>query len=299
MRPGRPSAVNLRLRAELLARARRFVQCGKRLRRAADPDTIHDARVAARRFREALGLLHAPARPLHGMARMTHRALRALRRARDTDVALAWFSGLRPRGAAERAAIVDMLRRLRLRRARCRVQVRAAAKRWPREPGHAFKPAIASRNFGTALGVARHQVALRLAEATARRAHLAGPADLDGLHAFRIAVKHLRYAAEMLDAARGRKFSRRVGRLRRLQDALGALNDLRTFRERAQKRTRKLAKFASPSRLGEGYPALVKRIEARLGRALQAAMPLVCASGRAGGWRDFREAEVSSRRGRR
>lgn len=299
MAKGRPSAASLRLQAELLARARRFARCGKRLRRAATPGAVHDARVATRRFHEALGLLRARARTLRDLARIARRARHALRQTRDTDVALAWFSRLRPRGAAERKAVADLLERLRLRRAHCRRHVTAAAGRWPRKPARAFKLAIAPQHLGASLEIARRQVALRLGEAIAEGRRVAVLTDLDAFHAFRIAVKRLRYASEMLDAARGARNSRRVSRLQKLQDTLGRLNDLRTFRKRAFKRARRLAKSTSPCHLGEGYAALVRRIDSDLGRSLRAAIPLVRATLSDGGWRDFREGGISSRRERR
>jgi len=50
--------------------------------------------------------------------------------------------------------------------------------------------------------------------------------DAPGRHALRIAVKRLRYSAEAFASLHGRRAGRCVGRLARLQDALGAANDV-------------------------------------------------------------------------
>ncbi len=225
----------------------------------ADPEFVHQARVALRRMRS---LLHTHAMLLNHRA-STHaldRALRALAitlgEARDWDVFCTSTLALLAQPApgtgrdAVRAAIVPMLRPL------------AHAQR---EAAHdAVWHAVIAREFGTAM-LKLEAYAMRLREhpgpdcahaaravleaqhaKTVARAHKLATEDERGMHRLRIEVKRLRYAfdlyAPLFDAAAAHDY---IGALVALQERLGKLNDIAV----ALRLLARLGKTASPERL--------------------------------------------------
>lgn len=98
------------------ARASRLLTRVDELHERGDPDSVHDARVAARRMRAALELFRPcfPPPKLRRALRETRRTAGRLGEQRDTDVAAAWVeSVLASCGAAERPGVNAFLRELR------------------------------------------------------------------------------------------------------------------------------------------------------------------------------------------
>jgi len=198
----------------------------------ADPEDLHDLRVAVRRMRAALRLFER-ALPTAGAAlELAHAGLKAtgatLGRARDLDVQVGrieeWVRstshGADP--AAKRA--VDLL-------AHDRAVARQAMRRHLKggvferrlaaveAAAEAARAAPARRTPRRLLRRPSKQVLLAVARA---RANVADPTVF---HALRIDVKRLRYALEFLEPSLPSSPRRLLGQLRSAQDALGALQD--------------------------------------------------------------------------
>lgn len=198
-----------------------------------DPEFIHQMRVALRRLRSALRLFE-PVLPAAVPAEVTahmDRLDRALGLARDADVLHS--DVLAPVRAAfpEDARIAELC---------------AAAQRDRAEKRAAAAAALAAREhalFILSFGALLHAPAAgetggTLAEFAARRigrlhrkvrklARAARGLDASALHRLRVAAKRLRYAIEFMAPLYRAKDSRRaLAALARLQDTLGALNDL-------------------------------------------------------------------------
>jgi CHAD domain-containing protein len=220
------------VRATLVDAFGALVQHTAELRRGSmDPEVIHDARVAARRFRShAVSLssvldVDAIASELDELGRLA----RALGTVRDLDVLLDDLraeagelpEALRPAVASILAgfadgrtvAMAELLRRLQSPDdVRLLVSLGSIAAAPPlREPEHDPEPAVVMTSVWKALS------------RRARRATSA-PTD-DALHALRIRAKRARYAAEALEPFVGRRAARFARAAARLQDVLGRHQD--------------------------------------------------------------------------
>lgn len=206
-----------------------------------DPEFIHQARVALRRLRSAFSLFRPvmPREPVADLLAALRTEAASLGEARDWDV---FCTETVPPMHAALAAAPGVPRLLELAAAR-RAQARAAARE--RMAGSAYTAlllelgqALATRPWRAALdeaGRAREALALPefaalLLARQARRTHRAGrdlaKLDTAALHALRIEVKKLRYAAEFLQ----RLFRRAavhdyIAATSELQEILGGLND--------------------------------------------------------------------------
>lgn len=199
----------------------------------ADPEFIHQMRVALRRLRSALRTFrrHLP----EGFAPAVVPPLRALSRtlgvARDWDVLAADIVGPARAAFADDARLADLAKAVEQARRRAHLDVQAAL----------AAPAYAQSllDFGARLhGAAETGEAGTLAAFAARRldrlhrkalalAEAAGDGDPARLHALRIGVKRLRYAIEFFAPLYPERATRRaLAVLTALQDSLGALNDL-------------------------------------------------------------------------
>ena len=198
---------------------------------AGDMRSVHQARVATRRLREALPVLrtslndHALGRAERQVRKMT----RALGPVRELDVALAHLDEL----AAHNLVSARALSRLRQTIARERFARR-------RELLDAITPGKMERlrqRLGrageagdeappaAALDEAHAQVVRRAERLAAAVEHAGGLYLPDRLHAVRIAAKKLRYALEIERELRKSKSTSRVTQLKRLQDLLGRMHD--------------------------------------------------------------------------
>jgi CHAD domain-containing protein len=200
----------------------------------ADPEAIHDFRVALRRLRTAL----RPARRVFGKRRLQEIAAELRRFAqatgalRDEEV-LRETLGELPLAAGPAAALRLWLGR-RARQERARRRAVAALLRAPDGPD--------GPSLGSALSHLERRIGrprrgdLPLAElgrAAAQEAHagvlaLAGSGTADGaaMHALRIAFKRLRYTAELLAPALGEGAAAVAKASAKMQKRLGELHDV-------------------------------------------------------------------------
>lgn len=249
-----PAEACARVLAECLAHYRRNEAA---LLRQADPEAVHQARVALRRLRTAR-MVFAPL--LAGKAaRRLDRGLRDLARAygevRDIDVLLAATSEPAAHAAlaAERAeawhALARRLGAVATRRLVLGIARWATAGDWRDAPADPVPAALALEDFAAAA------LDKRLKRVRRHGRHLARLPEA-ARHQLRKDAKKLRYAAEFFSALwpRGAPAKRRrrfMEALEKLQDALGQLNDIAVEREH----------------LGTGAPDRSARAERLLERA--------------------------------
>jgi CHAD domain-containing protein len=239
-----PSLWELRRRA--LARAR------KRWR-AAEPEGLHDFRVALRRVAA------------------TARALGRRKVERQADEIVSQLSSDR-QGEVDRV-LLARIRTLDLLSAEAATALEI---RWSRPQSPARRPdrvaetkrfrsltrklrALASRASADALP----RLLRERRQAETRLANLPAKADDRGLHRYRLRVKRARYLAEDLVACGQAEFAPAVERERAAQDALGRWNDLRLFLERVD-RERRRAERRGTVRLASELADLARALEAPL-----------------------------------
>lgn len=208
---------------------------------AGDETSVHQARVASRRLREALPVLGARAdeHALGRVQRKVRRITRALGPVRELDVTLSLLAELEGKGAAPqraisrvRAAVVEerqkrraeMLTELtpsRLNKLRKRLVQVATPEAHPVVPRNARTESIA-------------QSVLRARNLKAAIDRAGGIYLADRLHRVRIEAKKLRYALEIQrELTRARSMSG-LARLKTQQDLLGRMHDLEILIDRAR-----------------------------------------------------------------
>ena len=207
----------------------------------ADPEGVHQARVAIRRLRTALTLF----RPAIGCATVTDlrdrlgTLARALGPARDWDVFLAGTLGEIVAAFPGEAAIASLVRAAEAARGAAYTQVRATlaapafrlltldlAAAVAAPPWRAGDDAEAARlraapleDFAAAALGRRYKRLMRAGESFAQL-------DIPALHGLRIQAKRMRYAGELFGGLYGAKKARRFQKaVAAVQDALGHLND--------------------------------------------------------------------------
>ncbi len=208
---------------------------------AGDASSVHQARVASRRLREALPVLGARAddEQLDRVQKRVRRITRALGPVRELDVTLLLLAELEGRGAAPARAIervrsavveerlqrrremLDEIKPSRLDKLRRRL-VRVAA---PEERPHITRNARAE----AAAQSAQRARNLRAAIERAGGIYLA-----ERLHRVRIEAKKLRYALEIQrELAKSRAIAG-LSRLKTQQDLLGRMHDLEILIDKAR-----------------------------------------------------------------
>jgi CHAD domain-containing protein len=233
--------------------------------RKGDVHSVHQARVATRRIREALPLI-ARGRSGKSLVKSVRRLTRALGPVRELDVALLNLDQMRASGDVPDAAIArlrqlvteerqrvgaEMLRRIqqynlpKLQKKAVEAARRGPATRGPRDPGRAA--AAMAR-------AARRADGLRAAIDNAAGIYLP-----DRLHQVRIAVKKLRYALELARDLSGSRAIARIRTLKRVQELLGRMHDL----EMLIARTRAIqSRAGAPNlKLSGDLDRLVRRLE--------------------------------------
>lgn len=224
-----PAELLIRQRLQALTRTLPGVQRG-------DVPSIHQARVATRRLREALPLVASG-----GRGRKLERPVRAITRAlgpvRELDVALLNLDELDEAGDMPRSAIVRLRQVIgqerRLLHASARSQLdridveklrkRAIAAAKKRRPAEATTGRIRDprRLVAAEERAAARALGLRVAIENAAGIYLP-----DRLHEVRIAVKKLRYAMELARELSGSRAMAALRDLKRAQDLLGRMHDL-------------------------------------------------------------------------
>ncbi len=202
-----------------------------RVRDAADPDALHDFRVAVRHLRAWLHSFNSVLAVRRKTRRRLQRLSRSTNRARDAEAALVWLEAAaqdiepRPRRAlaAVQAEIAEELGNAnRALAARANEGWAQAAKRLRRE----LEASDSNGNADAAFGVVWAQTLRQaLAEAAGRRRTAASTADGMDIHRYRISLKRVRYLLE--SAAETFPDARRVLRqVKYGQDRAGSINDL-------------------------------------------------------------------------
>ncbi|HWI18370.1 MAG TPA: CHAD domain-containing protein [Vicinamibacterales bacterium] len=208
---------------------------------AGDETSVHEARVASRRLREALPVLSSQAdwEAINRAGKRVRRITRALGPVRELDVTLSLLAELEGKGAAPKRAItrvrtaviedrqkrrMEMLEEMtpsRLEKLRKRL-VEVAA---PEARGQISRDALVEAQL-QASGRAKK---LKLAIERAGGMYLA-----DRLHRVRIEAKKLRYALEIQRELTRSKATSRLNTLKHQQDLLGRVHDLEILIERAR-----------------------------------------------------------------
>jgi CHAD domain-containing protein len=208
---------------------------------AGDETSVHQARVASRRLRQALPLLgvRADAHALDRAGRRVRRITRALGPVRELDVTLLLLAELEKKGAAPARAI-----------ARVRAAVTKERQERRREMLDVIKPSKLNKlrkrlvqvaapekrqvSKGNALAEANAQAATRAAQLKTAIEH-AGPIYLaDRLHRVRVAAKKLRYALEIQRELTGSRSTAYLNRAKVQQDLLGRMHDFEILIDRAR-----------------------------------------------------------------
>jgi CHAD domain-containing protein len=285
--------------------------------RAGDVTSVHQARVATRRLREALPLITRGS-SLRKHTRRVRRLTRALGPVRELDVALSTldeFDGTPQRtapsrsglqGAVPRAGVVSLQQAIRQERTRMQVDMRrtidrtrlaklteklvaAARKRDKEGPGPRTvdpKQLAAARNRA-----ARRAERLRIKIENAAAIYLA-----DRLHEVRIAAKKLRYSLEIVrDLSRSRATAR-ILTLKRAQDLLGRIHDLEVLIART--RAIQGSSNAPTLRVSADMDLLVRRLETECrrlhGRYIAMRAPLLTICDHVSGVRTSRRGEPAA-----
>ena len=228
------SVVLLRQRLVSLLKAMPAVQAG-------DHISVHPARVASRRLRQALPLLgvRADADALDRAQKRVRRITRALGPVRELDVTLLLLQELAQRSAAPERAIE-----------RVRAAVTDERQKRRREMLDAIKPSKLDKlrkrlvevaaprqrpaSTGSALAEANGQVVRRAGELREAIDHAGGIYLADRLHRVRIAAKKLRYALEIQRELTKSRSTTLINRLKTQQDLLGRIHDLEILIDRAR-----------------------------------------------------------------
>jgi CHAD domain-containing protein len=232
---------------------------------AGDMRSVHQARVATRRLREALPVLRVSVDgdELTRVRRQVRRMTRALGPVRELDVALAHLDEL----AGQRILSPGALTRVRQTIARERLERR-------REMLAAITPGKIEklrRRLGfvgrgpkpleTAATIteAEHQVVRRAANLRAAMERAGSLYLPDRLHAIRVAAKKLRYAMEVERELKRSRVTARITQLKRLQDLLGLMHDYEILIDRTRQMQAEIA--GSDRRLSGELDALIRTLE--------------------------------------
>jgi CHAD domain-containing protein len=226
-----PSELFIRQRLRAVTRSLPAAQRG-------NADSLHQARVASRRLREALPVVAKGTRG-RKLERTMRRLTRALGPVRELDVALmmldeleasASASGVPRRAITTLRHVIGEERRL-LHQDMCRrisevdldkLEARALAAARKKRPKHSRgRRAAPARLAAAEQRAGKRAVELRAAIDNASSIYLP-----DRLHEVRIAIKKLRYGMELTRELSGSRAAARIGALKDAQDLLGRMHDL-------------------------------------------------------------------------
>jgi CHAD domain-containing protein len=268
------TSVSELLIAQRLRTLARFLTAAKH----GDVHSIHQARVASRRLREALPLV-VDGRSGRKLQRQARTLTRALGPVRELDVVLQSLDSMRTSTDVPKAGvaclevvIVDERRRLHaemvqrladwdLEKVRKRALAGARAHDAVTRDGMSPKRAARARRLAAAERIAtadRHSLrrAMRLRNAIDTAAGIYLP---DRLHELRIAVKKLRYSLEVARDLRASRAAASIRTLKRAQDLLGHIHDLEVLITRT--RAVQGSPDASDLKLSADLDQLVRRLE--------------------------------------
>jgi CHAD domain-containing protein len=236
--------------------------------RAGDVTSVHQARVATRRLREALPLV-VRGSSLRKRRRTVRRLTRSLGPVRELDVALLTLDEFAGTGEVPRAGVLSLHQTIRQERARMHADMRrsidrtrhdklsaklvAAAKKRDQEGGR--PGAIDPKQLAEArTRAARRAERLRITIENAAAIYLP-----DRLHEVRIATKKLRYAMEIVRDLTRSRATVQIATLKRAQDLLGRIHDLEVLIDRT--RALQGSPNAPTLRVSADMDLLVRRLE--------------------------------------
>jgi len=257
--------------------------------RAGEITSVHQARVATRRLREALPLITRGS-ALRKHRRRVRRLTRALGPVRELDVALLTLDEFAGTPEVPRAGVQALRQAIRQERTRMQVDLRRTIDR-TRLPKLSAKLAAAAEKRDKESPGPRSVDPKQLAAARDRAAHRAERLRIrienaaaiylpERLHEVRIAAKKLRYAMEIVrDLSRSRATAR-ILTLKRAQDLLGRIHDLEVLIART--RAIQGSSNAPTLRVSADMDLLVRRLETECRRlhgryiAMRAPLLTIC-----------------------
>ena len=208
---------------------------------AGDEVSVHQARVASRRLREALPVLgaRADADALDRAGRRVRRITRALGPVRELDVTLALLAELDAKGAAPRRAVARVRaavieERLKRRRAMLEEIKPSRLDKLRKRLVQVAAPESRTTPTRNALAEAATQAAQRARKLHAAIDRAGGIYLADRLHRVRIEAKKLRYALEIQRELTKSRSTARLNRLKHQQDVLGRIHDLEILLDHAR-----------------------------------------------------------------
>lgn len=208
---------------------------------AGDEISVHQARVASRRLREALPVLGATADSgaIDRAGKRVRRITRALGPVRELDVTLMLLAELEGKGAAPRRAIgrlrsAVIAERQKRRRAMLAEISPSRLEKLRKRLVRVAAPESRSEVPRNALAEAAQQASVRAKALKVAIERAGGIYLADRLHRVRIEAKKLRYALEIQRELSRSRSTARLNRLKHEQDLLGRVHDLEVLIERAR-----------------------------------------------------------------
>jgi CHAD domain-containing protein len=248
----------LRQRLETLIDAMPAAQAG-------DVRSVHQARVATRRLREALPVLRKSlnAAAIDRAGERVRRMTRALGPVRELDVSLLHLEEFANRGVASGRAIgrvrdAMVTKRLARRREMLSEITPGKVERLRRELAHVGSGPLVAGKPG-AIRDAEQRVERRAARLASAIDDARSLYSAERLHLVRIAAKKLRYAMEIERELKRSRITSRMRPLKALQEVLGHLHDLHVLGE--QVRIVQAGLGGNDRRLAEDLDGLVAAIE--------------------------------------
>jgi CHAD domain-containing protein len=232
---------------------------------AGDVRSVHQARVASRRLREALPVLRASVHQsrLGRVRRQVRRMTRALGPVRELDVALTHLEELANREIVSTRALSYVRQEIARERLERRRELLAAItpgkiEKLRQQLGHvATGPETPTP--AEAVEHAQQQVTRRAQKLAAAVHHAGGLYLPDRLHRVRVSAKKLRYAMEVNRELRRSRSTARIGQLKRLQDVLGLMHDFEMLIDHTRRVQALIA--ATDRALATELDALVRTLE--------------------------------------
>ena len=233
--------------------------------KAGDSTSLHQARVATRRLREALPIIGSGAKAAK-LARSVRRLTRALGPVRELDVELMILDELE-KSAEVPAAAIDRLRASIIdERLHLQADVRERLDDFDIDKLRKRAVSVARKHVddkrsreAQGAGPARERVARRARRLAAAIDNAAGLYLPDRLHEVRIAVKKVRYTLELTPRAGSKRTATQIRRLKNTQDLLGRMHDLEVLIART--RGIQSSPGASTLKVSSDLDRLVRRLE--------------------------------------
>jgi len=208
---------------------------------AGDEISVHQARVASRRLREALPVLgaSADAEALDRADKRVRRITRALGPVRELDVTLSLLDELEAKDRAPKRAIARLRAAVTEERQKRRRQMLeeitpARLEKLRKRLVQVAAPERRSYASADAIGEAAGQAEYRARKLRAAIDRAGGIYLADRLHRVRIEAKKLRYALEIQRELTHSRSTARLNRLKHQQDLLGRVHDLEVLIDRTR-----------------------------------------------------------------